>query len=284
MCILGMEVALGVCMQTTTRRTLWVVAFITAFPVLANADQHRFVGIHPAAKIHGGFCYIEAPHVHRYKPGKRTVLYRPHAGHHHFVGDPVAHGFDGPKHTYSGHHPIDVSHSLGDEGNHIEFCYIDGPHYHAFVPAPTLKFASKGNAYWYIGDVPSAYRRDRVRLARINAVYKPMVYTRPIVTVDPPSGWISATVYVPSRRPNVHVPPPVAHGRVSAGIEVAVPTVSLEVGLPSVHLGIGGHVHASNHVHVRHKHRRHKYKRHKHKRYKTKYRKHKRHKHRRHRR
>src|SRR4051812_43959776 len=64
----------------------------------AEARAHRFVGEHPGPG--GVFCHIHAPHVHVYGPSKPEVLYRQHDGWSYFVGDPVAHGYAGPKYAY----------------------------------------------------------------------------------------------------------------------------------------------------------------------------------------
>ena len=64
--------------------------------------------------------------------------YRDHDGFKYFVGDPVAYGWDGEKHAYYGHHPIPVD-ALVDGDPDTEWCYIDGPHYHAWAPPPDVK-------------------------------------------------------------------------------------------------------------------------------------------------
>jgi hypothetical protein len=178
----------------------------------ATADrkrQVRYLGIHPVAKVHGGgACYIEGPHVHTYEADK--IQYRDHRGHNFFVGDPVAYGFEGPKHAYKGHHPIQVHAAVGDDDPDTEFCYLDGAHYHSFAPPEGPDFKRAGDVYFYVGTPPKAYLDARPTMIQINDTYKPLVYTRPIVTVEAPAGWIGARVEIvvpaPAVRVHVHTP------------------------------------------------------------------------------
>jgi len=214
----------------------------------AHAKQVRFVGVHPiATEMGGGFCYIELTHVHVYEPVKAEVLFRVHDDAYHFVGDPVPYGYDGPKHAYVGPHPVAVDVVLAEDdldGDEVEYCYLEGPHYHYFVPAPSSRFSVKGGVYWYVGDLPPAYGRDRPRYGRINGVYKPLVYARPVVVAAPPPEYHGpfVDVEVVGPRAQVVVPAPHAGARVeagvgfSAGVEVHVPAPVLEVrvGVPGV--------------------------------------------------
>jgi hypothetical protein len=174
--------------------------------------QVKYLGVHPVAKAQGGgFCYIEGPHVHTYAAD--NVQYRDHRGHKHFVGDPVAYGYDGPKHAYKGNHPIQIDANVdatvdasagirvGEPhghnaprtgGGHTEFCYLDGPHYHYFMPPESPDFKVVGGVYFYVGTPPRAYVDARPAMMKINAMYTPIVYARPVVTVDAPVGWIGA--------------------------------------------------------------------------------------------
>ncbi|HVK77398.1 MAG TPA: hypothetical protein VM734_29025 [Kofleriaceae bacterium] len=236
----------------------------------ADKKQFRYVGIHPIAKAHGGgFCHIEAPHVHAYAAADVKVQYRDHDGFQYFVGDPVAYGWDGPKHAYYGHHPVPVHVVVGDDHEDTEFCYLDGAHYHAWAPPADLKLVLKGDAYWYMGDFPKAYVEAKPVYDPIDVVYKPIVYERPAVVVDvAPPGWYGLVVAAPAAsvrgRPAAHV-----HGGavIEAGVHVHVPpppTVRVEVGLPSVHVGIGGGVIVEGghgHHHHKHKHKHKKWKR-----------------------
>ena len=56
------------------------VSLLLAFAILvgsaasAEARPGRFLGSHPiAAKFGGGYCYIEAPHIHAYTPDKPAL-------------------------------------------------------------------------------------------------------------------------------------------------------------------------------------------------------------------
>ena len=87
------------------------LVLVTSLAV-AGRKQTRYIGIHPIPKAEGGgFCNIEGPHVHVFAANK--LEYRDHRGANYFVGDPVAYGYDGPRHSYKGHHPIHVDVVLG---------------------------------------------------------------------------------------------------------------------------------------------------------------------------
>jgi hypothetical protein len=180
---------------------------IASFFVAARAEakHFRFQGTHPIPEaVGGGYCYIEAPHVHVYEPGKADVLYRNEPDGYAFVGDPVPYGYDGPKYSYYGHHPIYVN------GDAEEYCYLDGPHYHGFAPPERARFKLKGGVYFFAGSFPSVYVEGRPRYTRINTVYRPLRYTRPVVVEAPPPEYTGPvmvterpTVVVPSERPMV---------------------------------------------------------------------------------
>jgi hypothetical protein len=128
---------------------------IAAPTAIAQAKQVRYVGIHPIPKSEGGgMCYIEGPHVHLYAAD--PVQYRDHRGSNYFVGDPVAYGFDGKRYAYKGHHPIHVESVVGDDMADVQYCYIDGPHYHYFAPPDDPEFRVVGGAYFYVGEPPRA--------------------------------------------------------------------------------------------------------------------------------
>jgi hypothetical protein len=201
--------------------------------------QVKYIGIHPIAKAHGGgFCHIEGPHVHIYAADK--VQYRDHRGHHHFVGDPVAYGYDGPRHVYKGHHPIHVHAVVGSDEPDVEFCYLDGPHYHYFMPPEGPEFKVVGGAYFYVAEPPKVYVDARPAMIEINAIYKPLVYTRPVVTVEAPPGWIGARVEligppaVVVQPPRARVVAPAPGVSIDARVVVPVPSVRVEVGVPGV--------------------------------------------------
>lgn len=227
------------------RWILLVLLGVVVTPALADhkfGRQVRFVGIHPIPKSEGGgICYIEGPHVHIYTANK--LEFRDHGGDHYFVGDPVAYGWDGPKYTYKGPHPIEVEAVVGGDPD-VEYCYIQGPHYHYFAPPQNSPdFRVTGDTYFYVGEPPHAFVEARPQYVGINAYYQPMAYSRPVVEVEAPTGWIGAraefvgpgvvvetpgAVVVDHRRGAVVAPGVVVEG----GIGVNIP-------MPSVHVGVG---------------------------------------------
>jgi hypothetical protein len=208
----------------------------------ANAKQVRYIGIHPLPKADdGGICYIEGPHVHIYAPSGEAdkIQYRDHHGANYFVGDPVAYGYDGKRYAFKGHHPIHVAAVVGDDDPGDVYCYINGPHFHYFAPPDGPEFKIAGDAYFYVGDPPRAYVDARPAMMKINAVYQPLTYERPVVEIDAPVGWIGARAEFVA--PAVVVAPPAAvvvAPRAGVSIEAHVPTPSLHVevgiGLPGV--------------------------------------------------
>lgn len=242
------------------RTTPWIVlalAVLSASAVAGKGKQTRYVGTHPIPSTDGGgFCEIEGPHVHVFAPSK--LEYRVHGKDNFFVGDPVAYGYAGPRHAYKGHHPIHVHAVVGDTEDDVELCYIDGPHFHAFAPPPEAKadFELAGDAYFYIGEPPPVYVEQRPAMVKINAIYQPLRYERPVITVEAPSAWIGVRFGAPAAVVDVHAPAVVVEPpRVRAGVEVVVPTPSLEV-----NIGVGGGVIIDGHHHHRHdrgKHRGH---------------------------
>jgi hypothetical protein len=241
----------------TMQRILTVAAFLSLAAGAAHAGgarQARYAGIHPVPASEGGqTCYIQVPHVHAYAVARADrVQYRDHRGSKFFVGDPVAYGYDGPVVTYKGHHPIDVE-LVVDDGEagepDIEFCYLDGPHFHAFAPPEGPEFKLTGGAYFYVGTPPAVYVEARPAMIEINAIYRPLVYARPVVTVAAPVGWIGAHVDVVA--PAVVVP----------RVVIPSPAVQLDVGIG---IGFGAGIAVDGPVFVgggrgKHKHR-HKHK------------------------
>lgn len=231
----------------------------------SRTKQVRYGGIHSVPKGRGGgLCHIEAAHVHVYAPDI-AVQYREHEGQQVFVGDPVAYGWDGDRHSYYGHHPIHVNVIVGDEDPDEEYCYLDGPHYHSFAPPPEVvaDFKLEGGAYFFVGTPPPTYVEARPTFIKINAVYEPIVYERPVVTVTPPNMWIGVRYAARAPRPAVVAPPPPPRrggGSATVGVDVYVPAV--EIRPPSIEIGVGigvgvgvsgGHRHGHGHKHKKHK-------------------------------
>ena len=184
-----------------------LATYIAPAPALANPSPKQVVyaGVHPIpAAEGGGFCDIEGPHVHIYRPDHGDELYRVVGGAYLFVGDPVPFGYDGPKHAFYGPHPIPVDEIVvGPHSEHdgAVFCYLDGPHYHIYVPPPTLTFTERGGAYWYTGQWPRSYQVDAPKFRKINLVYQPLLYARPVITASAPVAYHVPVI-------EVSVPPP----------------------------------------------------------------------------
>jgi hypothetical protein len=220
------------------RTILIVLLCLGAASALADpayyGRQVRFAGIHPIPKSEGGgICYIEGPHVHIYSANK--LEYRVHGDDHVFVGDPMAYGYDGPKYAYRGPHPINVDVVYpGDPG--VEYCYIQGPHYHYFAPPDGPDFRMQGDAYFYVGEPPHAFIEARPMYVGINDYYRPMVYTRPVIEVEPPVGWVGVRAEfggpgVVVAGPRAAVVAPGVEVRGGVGVAVPVPSVSVGVGI-----------------------------------------------------
>lgn len=227
------------------RKTTILVA-VLGLSAGAFADakrQVRYIGVHPVAKAEGGgICYIEGPHVHVYEADK--LQYRDHHGANFFVGDPVAYGYEGPKKSYKGHHPIHVEAVVHTEEPDVEWCYLDGPHFHTFGPPDGPEFKLAGDAYFYVAEPPPVYLEARPAFIGINAIYTPIVYTRPTIVVDAPVGWIGVR---PGFGAAVVVGGP-AVGVVAPGVVVRGPKVKVKAGIdvrvvvpppPSIHIGVG---------------------------------------------
>ena len=72
----------------------------------------------------------------------------------------------------------------------VEYCYLDGPHYHCFAPPRAPSSRSSVARTSTSREPPPVYVEARPAMIKVNAVYTPLVYTRPVVAVEAPSGWI----------------------------------------------------------------------------------------------
>jgi hypothetical protein len=236
-------------------RSLLLALAIVALPAVAQAKQFRFTGTHPVDHDHGGgYCYIEAPHVHVYAPDHAEVLYRSEGDWHRFVGDPVAFGYQGPRFVFHGAHPVHAHHH----------CYLKGDHFHDYQPEAEPGFVVKGGVYFYVGQFPKPFYDDRPRLAKINVVYQPIRYARPTVVVEPPPEYVDVMYVEPARVRPAAVS---ARGEARVGFGVTVdlpPPPSLEVrfGAPVVveERHVVHEVYVDEHHHHKHKHKHHKHK------------------------
>lgn len=176
-------------------RGLLLLGFLVAMGGSALSKEPRgttiveFYGPHPIDPgVHSGLCGIEGPHMHSYRPHDE-VLYVTDGPYYTFVGDPTE--FEQPPVSYSyyGHHPVWWTH---DPGEH--YCYITGPHHHGYEPPHSDDYTERGGAYWYVGARPVWYERHKARGHRIDDHYHDHVIVRPVITVEPPSGWIGVTI------------------------------------------------------------------------------------------
>lgn len=231
-----------------------------ALPSAALAGNNHFIGGHPiSAKQGGGYCYIDAPHLHAYAPD-RPQLYQRVGEDFVFTADPTPFGYDGDKHPFYGHHPVVTV------GVEPVFCYLDGPHFHPFEAPSIPDYRVEKGVAFYVGAYPPAYARLRPqRRKQVNAEYRPFVAMRPTVEVQPPEGWQGevwvappvAQVAAPSVQvsaPGVVVAPPSV--QVSApGVVVAAPGVLVApprvvVASPQIHVSAPGVVVSAPGVHV----------------------------------
>ena len=163
----------------------------------ARAEITKYEGIHPLVPHMGDFCYIDLPHVHAQAPSDMRVYQRLPDGAVLFVGDPLALGYSGPKYAYVGPHP------LAQPGLKVEkklFCYLTGPHYHAYQPSPSTSFVQKGGAYWYVGEWDPAFEQG--------AFYAIINKVRPIPSYHPPK--VDPTAAPPGFHPPLGEPAPAA--------------------------------------------------------------------------
>ena len=205
--------------------TILPALVLVALAAPAEARHFRFLGPHPiAAKYGGGYCYIEAPHMHVYGPDRPT-LYQQVGDDFVFTGDPTPFGYEGERHAFYGHHPIPV-----EGASEPVFCVIDGPHFHAFAAPPTADYKMKDGVAFYVTPIPPAFVRPaHVRV--VNAEYRPYASFRPTVEVAPPPEW-HGEVYVAG--PSVEVRAPGVEVQAPGVFVPPPPHVSVEVAAPGV--------------------------------------------------
>jgi len=154
---------------------------VSTAAALAHAESVYYVSRHPLPKRVGhGFCDIDVPHFHDYPPAD-VRLYRQVDGQYYFVGDPTPFGYEGPRYSFYGPHPVaDVNVSFGAP----TYCYLKGPHYHWYAPPPTAQFEMRGGAYWYVGNFEPVFYAEEPRFVMVNEVYAPLMYERPVIDVS----------------------------------------------------------------------------------------------------
>ena len=176
------------------RRSTITAALVTAVAITGIATATapppvKYAGIHPrTGRPEGGVCYIQFVHAHRFEPANAHVLYRIHGGAYFFIGDPVPFGYDGARHSYYGHHPVLVNAVLEDEASddHVEYCYLDGPHFHSYAPPRGHRFVEQDGVHYYADEYPPTYEQNRSELSRVNAIYRAFTYERPVIAGSPP--------------------------------------------------------------------------------------------------
>lgn len=198
----------------------------------AHARGAHFIGGHPvAAKFGGGFCYIDAPHIHAYPPD-RAQLYQRVGEDFVFAADPTPFGYEGDKHPFYGNHPV-----VTVNGEPV-ICYIDGPHFHPFDAPSGPEYKREKGVAFYIGAFPPAYAQLRPQRSKhVNAEYRPFVALRPTIEVAPPPEW----------QGEVWVAPPAIEVR---GPSVAVSAPGVIVDSPSVAVSAPGFVAVGPRVYV----------------------------------
>jgi hypothetical protein len=124
------------------------------------------------------------------------------------------------------------------------YCYINGPHFHAFAAPEIPDYQVRDGVAFYVGAYPPQYvkmKPARVRL--VNAEYRPYVALRPTVVVAPPPEWQGEVWVAP---PSVAVRAPGVGVQVTApGVVIAAPPpprVEVVVGAPGIVVGAPGAV------------------------------------------
>ncbi|WP_375758795.1 hypothetical protein [Corallococcus exercitus] len=181
----------------------------------AEAKQWKYAGMHPrTGQPADGLCHIEMMHVHTAAPMYVDTLYRTHDNAYVFIGDPTPFGYEGTRHPYYGHHPVvlNVIINIDVDVDTVEYCYHDGPHYHAYPPPPRQEFVEKEDVHYYAGEYPDAYKQESPKRGRVNTVYRTWSAPRPVVTVAPPPEYHGPIIQVGLNLPSVEVrvgsPPP----------------------------------------------------------------------------
>jgi hypothetical protein len=169
---------------------LLAALLLSARPASADAVFY-YRGPHAVPTAYGGFCHIGVRHFHTYKP-EDTKVFRYDDNTYIFIGDPTAHGWEGPRVSYYGHHPI----ASGWGGG---WCFIGGPHYH-FYNTFGSSWSWHGGAYYWAGPWTDPW------YLRYRGVYGPIFanyyvgrvgYMRPVVYAGPPRFYGGPRVTVP---------------------------------------------------------------------------------------
>ena len=199
---------------------------------MARAEIVHYLHPHPMPPgVSKGMCYIEGPHVHSFRPHK-PLLYIEVNGGHAFIGDHTEFAPEEKKYAYYGHHPVFW---VDKPGKVQHYCYITGPHHHYYPPPPEMKFEVKGGVYWYVGAHPGWYRKRYRRYRPVDRYYARAHIIRPVVTVQPPVGFVGVYIGAGGRAR--------AHGRIHGGVHVVAPPppgIDINIHLPGVGVVVGG--------------------------------------------
>lgn len=144
---------------------LFVMAFygcgagLSAHPYHVHAGGpesviYYYYGEHPVNGLYGdGFCFEESYHTHNYQP-EYVDFYVFQEGYYYYIGDPWFFAY--PYHLYWFYDPHPVVINLI-----VHWCYIDGPHTHAFAPEPVKFFVFSDGAYMYYGQHLWNYKPEK---------------------------------------------------------------------------------------------------------------------------
>ena len=148
-------------MMTTRLSTLLctgVAAALVAGAGEAAAEKVRYAGPHPiASEVTGKFCYIEVGHTHRYRPDSTDGMVVNKSGSLSFLGDPSAHGYEGPLFSYNGAHPYRAGpEELSESPEQDGACRLDGVHFHIDAPDEEADYSQVAGAYKFTGKLPVA--------------------------------------------------------------------------------------------------------------------------------
>lgn len=155
------------------------LALATCLVALYGGDAlaqgaYLYGGVHPInPTAGGGFCYTAEQHPHEYPVDPSIAyLYRDYGGYQYFVGNVYDFGYQGEAFPYYGNHPIPTWGS---------YCYLDGVHYHSFLPPAGLvaSYVVQNGYYYYRGSYSPTYYsyRSRFYRARHSFWYSPAYRT-----------------------------------------------------------------------------------------------------------
>lgn len=133
------------------------------------AGAFTFAGPHPVhPSFGGGFCYEAGRHTHPYSVDPNIAyLYRVSYEAYVFVGNVYEFGYNRQAFPYYNHHPLATEYGG-------TYCYIDGAHYHYFVPAQAYgaNYIVHNGYYYYNGSYSPTYYSYRTDYYRPYYTYR----------------------------------------------------------------------------------------------------------------